>query len=80
MVRVTGEAQTAPMQMEKENGGGWYRIRWGDTLWELSYSFYDTPWLYGEIADKNRISDPDRIFAEDKIFIPEDPTESQESQ
>lgn len=73
----SGGESGAPMQLEKTNGGVWYRIRWGDTLWELSYSFYDTPWLYGEIAEENRISDPDRIFAEDRIFIPEDPEDTQ---
>jgi len=51
-------------------GGVWYKIRWGDTLWEISSSFYDNPWLYGQIADENEIPNPDRIFAEDSIFIP----------
>lgn len=52
-------------------GGVWYRIKWGDTLWDLSYSFYRTPWLYGFIADANEIGDPDKIYAGTDIFIPE---------
>jgi nucleoid-associated protein YgaU len=51
-------------------GGVWYKIRWGDTLWEISSSFYDNPWLYDQIADENEIPNPDKIFAEDSIFIP----------
>lgn len=51
-------------------GGVWYKIRWGDTLWEISSSFYDNPWLYDQIADENEIPNPDQIFAEDSIFIP----------
>ena len=51
-------------------GGVWYKIRWGDTLWEISSSFYDNPWMYDQIADENEIPNPDRIFAEDSIFIP----------
>ncbi len=59
----------------KENNndqGVWYRIRWGDTLWGISYSFYKSPTLYAKIAKKNKIKDPDLIFAETKIFIPKE--------
>ena len=57
---------------DKENweNGVWYRIRWGDTLWGISSSFYNTPWFFNEIADQNDIKNPDRIYAQDKIFIP----------
>lgn len=51
-------------------GGVWYWIRWGDTLWDLSRSFYKTPWLYGTIARHNAIRNPDLIFAGSKIYIP----------
>jgi hypothetical protein len=50
--------------------GVWYRIRRGDTLWDISSSFYNSPWLYGQIAEENNIRNPDIIFAEQKIFIP----------
>lgn len=52
-------------------GGVWYWIKWGDTLWDLSYSFYRTPWLYGKIAAANNIGNPDVIFANTRLFIPE---------
>ncbi len=54
-----------------ETGGVWYWIRWGDTLWDLSYSFYRTPWLYGRIAGANNIRNPDLIYANTRLFIPE---------
>lgn len=64
------EAQTAaPTRVET---GLWYRIRWGDTLWDLSASFYRTPWLYGKIARANDIENPDLIYAGSSIFIPKD--------
>jgi outer membrane biosynthesis protein TonB len=50
-----------------------YRIMLGDTLWDISKRYYGTPWLYPEIADRNRIRDPNLIFAEDRILIPESP-------
>ena len=64
------EAQSgAPTRVET---GLWYRLRWGDTLWDLSASFYRTPWLYGKIARANDIENPDLIYAGSSIFIPKD--------
>ena len=51
-------------------GGAWYWIRRGDTLWDLSSSFYQNPRLYAGIAEQNNIADPDVIFAGDRIYIP----------
>ena len=68
---AAGQEQAGPTGGKIEyTGGVWYKIRWGDTLWEISSSFYDNPWLYGEIANENEIPNPDRIFAEESIFIP----------
>jgi len=53
-----------------------YRIRRGDTLWDLANSFYGNPWLYPTLAETNRIPDPDLIFAEDKLTVPGDPEPS----
>jgi len=50
--------------------GVWYKIRWGDTLWGISYSFYDSPRDYNNIVKENKIKNPDIIFAETEIFIP----------
>ncbi|MFP4563802.1 MAG: Hsp70 family protein [Spirochaetia bacterium] len=52
-------------------GGAWYWIKRGDTLWDLSASFYRTPWHYGIIARWNGIENPDLIYTDSKIFIPE---------
>lgn len=48
-----------------------YRIRRGDTLWDLSETFYGTPWLFSELADINEISNPNLIYAESDLEIPE---------
>lgn len=60
-----------PGQEPEKLGGAWYWIKRGDTLWDLSASFYRTPWRYGVIARWNGIENPDLIFAGSKIFIPE---------
>ncbi len=60
--------QPAPAPAKKE--GTWYKIRWGDTLWDLSIAYYRTPWLYRTIAKANKIKNPDLIISGTWIFIP----------
>jgi hypothetical protein len=47
-----------------------YRIRWGDTLWDISEAFYRNPWLYPRIARHNNIRNPDLIISGRTIRIP----------
>jgi nucleoid-associated protein YgaU len=51
-------------------GGHPYRIRWGDTLWDISEAFYRNPWLYPRIARFNSIRNPDFILSGRTIRIP----------
>ncbi len=46
-----------------------YRIKWGDTLWDISSTYYRTPWLYKKIARDNKIKNPDLIFAGSHLTI-----------
>jgi hypothetical protein len=47
-----------------------YRIRWGDTLWDIAAAFYRNPWLYPRIARYNGIKNPDLIISGTTIRIP----------
>jgi hypothetical protein len=47
-----------------------YRIRWGDTLWDISEAFYRNPWLYRRIAQHNGISNPNHIISGRTLRIP----------
>ncbi|MCL2229824.1 MAG: Hsp70 family protein [Treponema sp.] len=47
-----------------------YRIRWGDTLWDISEAFYRDPWQYPRIARHNNISNPNRIISGRTIRVP----------
>jgi len=47
-----------------------YRLRSGDTLWDLAESFYKNPWQYKKIAKYNGIENPSRIIAGTCITIP----------
>jgi nitrogen fixation-related uncharacterized protein len=50
--------------------GASYRIRWGDTLWDISEAFYRDPWLYPRIARFNNIGNPDLIISGTTIRVP----------
>jgi hypothetical protein len=47
-----------------------YRIRWGDTLWDIAGAFYRNPWLYPRIARFNNIRNPNLIISGTTILIP----------
>jgi len=47
-----------------------YKIKWGDTLWDISNTYYKNPWRYKDIARFNKIKDPDYIISGTLIEIP----------
>ncbi|MCL2319998.1 MAG: Hsp70 family protein [Treponema sp.] len=57
-----------PSVIPKE--GAPYKIRWGDTLWDIACAFYRNPWLYPRIARFNNIRNPDLIISGTTIRIP----------
>jgi len=57
-----------PSVIPKE--GAPYRIRWGDTLWDIAAAFYRNPWLYPRIARFNNIRNPDLIISGTTIRVP----------
>ncbi|WP_043923559.1 LysM peptidoglycan-binding domain-containing protein [Leadbettera azotonutricia] len=50
--------------------GAPYKIRWGDTLWDIAEAFYRNPWQYPRIARFNNIRNPDLIISGTTIRIP----------
>ncbi len=57
-----------PRTIPKE--GVRYKIRWGDTLWDISEAFYRNPWLYPRIARFNKIRNPDLIISGTYLRVP----------
>jgi hypothetical protein len=57
-----------PATIPKE--GVAYRIRYGDTLWDIAEAFYRNPWLYPRIARHNNIRNPNLIISGRTIIIP----------
>ncbi|MDR3338384.1 MAG: LysM peptidoglycan-binding domain-containing protein [Treponema sp.] len=73
--RARGDRPSAPVSSYKAppvipKGGVPYKIRWGDTLWDISEAFYRNPWLYTRIARYNNIRNPDLIISGSTIRIP----------
>jgi hypothetical protein len=61
----------AAAEEKKPGTGVWYSIIRGDNLWNLSKSFYRTPWRFKKIAEENNIRNPDLIYAGNRIYIPD---------
>lgn len=47
-----------------------YKIKWGDTLWDIADTYYKNPWRYKKIAKYNNIKNPDHIISGTVILIP----------
>ena len=61
---------SVPPAPPKEDTDITYKIRWGDTLWDISEAFYRNPWKYSKLANFNRIKNPDYIISGTTIIIP----------
>ena len=59
-----------PDAASKSTGDVTYRIKWGDTLWDIADAYYKNPWRYPRIARYNNIKNPDYIISGTTILIP----------
>ncbi|GMO49950.1 MAG: LysM peptidoglycan-binding domain-containing protein [Termitinemataceae bacterium] len=55
------------------NTGTTYKLKWGDTLWDVSNVYYRDPWYYKYLANFNRIQNPNKVRAGKTINIPPPP-------
>jgi hypothetical protein len=64
-----GEEKKAPESVTHESSL-YYTVKKGDTLWDLSQRFADTPWQWPDLWNKNgQITNPHRIFPGEKILL-----------
>ncbi|MCG6910979.1 MAG: LysM peptidoglycan-binding domain-containing protein [Deltaproteobacteria bacterium] len=62
-------AQDAQETVEHE-AGFYYTIQKGDTLWDLSDHFFDSPWLWPELWQENdQIPNPHRIYPGERVRL-----------
>ena len=68
--RAETVAPVRPAAAPKSTGDVVYRIKWGDTLWDIADAYYKNPWRYPRIARYNNIKNPDYIISGTTIRIP----------
>ena len=66
---VKPEPPAQPKEEPKEIS---YKIKWGDTLWDIADTYYKNPWRYTKIARYNGIKNPDYIISGTVILIPQE--------
>lgn len=59
-----------PVEPEVKPQNITYKIKWGDTLWDIADTYYKNPWRYRKIARFNNIKNPDYIISGTTIEIP----------
>ena len=59
-----------PEPLEEKPKNITYKIKWGDTLWDIADTYYKNPWRYKYIARYNGIKNPDYIISGTVIIIP----------
>lgn len=68
--RAETVAPVRPAAAPRSTGDVAYRIKWGDTLWDIADAYYKNPWRYPRIARYNNIKNPDYIISGTTIRIP----------
>ncbi|MBQ0052726.1 MAG: LysM peptidoglycan-binding domain-containing protein [Treponema sp.] len=70
VVEEPAKVVPAPAPKSEKKPDVKHHIRWGDTLWDISDSYYKTPWKYKKIAKYNKIRNPDLIISGEDLMIP----------
>ena len=70
IIVITDGDKVTPVNNTINRKGVSYKIKWGDTLWDIADTYYKNPWKYKKIASYNGIRNPDHIISGTVITIP----------
>ena len=62
-----GQRLTVPCGSTPPSGGAWYTVQQGDTLSSIAWRYGTSTWA---IVQANNISNPNRIYAGQRLYIP----------
>ena len=64
------DASAQENEIVEHGAGFYYTVKKGDTLWDLSQRFVDSPWLWPDLWQRNgQIANPHRIYPGERIRI-----------
>ncbi|MDJ0784071.1 MAG: LysM domain-containing protein [Desulfosarcinaceae bacterium] len=70
LLTVPAASATEPNKTVEHEAGLYYTIQKGDTLWDLSQHFNDTPWMWPELWKENdQIPNPHWIYPGERIRL-----------
>jgi ribosome biogenesis protein Tsr3 len=70
LIPGSSHAQQSRQKMRKLDSGLYYTVEKGDTLWDLSEHFFESPWVWPDLWQKNKqIPNPHWIYPGDQIQI-----------
>lgn len=68
--KIEAVIPTTPEEPKEKPSNIQYKIKWGDTLWDIADAYYKNPWRYHKIARHNHIKNPDYIISGTTIELP----------
>ncbi len=70
LIPVSSYSQQPQDKVRELDSGLYYTVEKGDTLWDLSEHFFDSPWVWPDLWQKNKqIPNPHWIYPGDQIRI-----------
>lgn len=70
LIPMYGNCEDPVERVEELETGFYYTVQKGDTLWDLSHHFFDSPWIWPDLWGKNQdLSNPHWIYPGDRIRL-----------
>lgn len=75
ITRLTEEKKESNQLPKKSSDHSLHTVNKGDTLWKISEKYTGSGFNYPDVAKKNKISNPDLIYPDQQVRLPELPAQ-----